>query len=54
MPLYPIPVLLALGGFAFILFSRPNFLREMRTAGLILIAGTMVYGLRYAKMRNRN
>jgi amino acid transporter len=52
MPLYPLPVLLALGGFAFILFSRPNFLREMRTAGLILIAGGAVYGLRYLKTRN--
>jgi amino acid transporter len=53
MPLYPLPVLLALGGFVFILFSRPNFFREMRTAGLILIAGTAVYCYRYATMRNR-
>jgi hypothetical protein len=53
MPLYPLPVLLALGGFIFILFSRPNFLREMGTAGFILIAGATVYGLRYAKMRNK-
>ena len=53
MPLYPLPVLLALGGFVFILFSRPNFLLEMRTAGLILVAGATVYGLRYLKMRNR-
>ena len=53
MPLYPLPVLLALGGFVFILFSRPNFLREMQTAGFILIAGTTVYGLRYLRMRNR-
>jgi amino acid transporter len=52
MPLYPLPVLLALGGFVFILFSRPNFLREMRTAGVILIAGAAVYGLRYLSMRN--
>jgi amino acid transporter len=53
MPLYPLPVLLALGGFVFILFSRSNFLREMRTAGLILIAGAVVYGLRYVRMRKR-
>jgi amino acid transporter len=53
MPLYPLPVLLALSGFVFILVSRPNFLREMRTAGLILIAGAAVYGFRYLKMRNR-
>jgi len=53
MPLYPLPVLLALGGFIFILISRPNFLQEMRTAGLILVAGAMVYGLRYLRTRNR-
>jgi len=47
MPLYPLPVLLALGGFLFILFSRPSFLKEMRTAGLILIAGAAVYTIRY-------
>jgi amino acid transporter len=51
MPLYPLPVLLALGGFLFILFSRPHFVREMRTAGLILVAGAVVYGLRYAAGR---
>ncbi|WP_158942767.1 APC family permease [Granulicella sp. S190] len=51
MPLYPLPVLLALGGFIFILFSRPNFLREMRTAGWILAAGSVVYALRYLKAR---
>jgi amino acid transporter len=53
MPLYPLPVLLALGGFVFILFSRPNFLREMQTAGLILIAGATVYGLRYIRVRKK-
>jgi hypothetical protein len=51
MPLYPLPVLLALGGFVFILFSRPNFAREMRTAGLILVAGALVYGVRYFSRR---
>jgi amino acid transporter len=53
MPLYPLPVLIALSGFIFILFSRPNFVREIRTAGLILAAGATVYGLRYLKMRNK-
>ena len=52
MPLYPLPVLLALGGFVFILFSRPNFLREMRAAGLILVAGSVVYALRYINVRS--
>ncbi|WP_433966693.1 hypothetical protein [Tunturiibacter gelidiferens] len=52
MPLYPLPVVLALGGFVFILFSRPNFLREMRTAGLILVAGSVVYAFRHINVRN--
>ena len=46
MMFYPLPVLMALGGFLFILFSRPNFLREMLTSGVILLAGAVVYGLR--------
>ncbi|MCU1321203.1 MAG: amino acid permease-associated region [Acidobacteriaceae bacterium] len=46
MPLYPLPVLLAMSGFLFILFSRPNFLKEMRTAGVILAVGAIVYGVR--------
>jgi amino acid transporter len=54
MPLYPLPVVLALSGFVFILFSRPNFLKEMRTAVLILLAGVVVYALRYAHTRNHS
>ena len=53
MPLYPLPALLALCGFVFILFSRPNFLREMRTALLILMAGAAVYWVRYIRTRNK-
>jgi amino acid transporter len=47
MPLYPVPALLALSGFLFILFSRPNFYREIRTAGILLLAGLVVYSVRY-------
>lgn len=46
MPLYPLPVFIAIAGFLFILFSRTNFLKEMLTAGIILAAGVVVYGLR--------
>jgi amino acid transporter len=53
MPLYPLPVLLALGGFLFILLSRPAFLKEMRTAGFILIAGAIVYALRLFRSHNQ-
>ncbi|WP_051979643.1 APC family permease [Edaphobacter aggregans] len=54
MPFYPIPALLALSGFLFILFSRPNFHREIRTAGIILLAGLIVFGVRFFAGRNRS
>jgi amino acid transporter len=53
MPLYPLPVILALSGFVFILFSRPNFIKEMRTAEFILIAGAAVYAYRSIRTRKR-
>ncbi|MDE3104951.1 MAG: APC family permease [Acidobacteriota bacterium] len=46
MPLYPLPALLALGGFVFILLHRPHILRELQIAGVILLAGLLVDGLR--------
>jgi hypothetical protein len=46
MVLYPIPVFLALAGFLFILFSRVDFFKEMRTSGSILLVGAIVYGIR--------
>jgi amino acid transporter len=52
MPLYPLPVLLALCGFGFILFSRPHFLHEIRTAAIVLIAGMVVYALRLLRRRS--
>lgn len=51
MPLYPLPALFALAGFLFILFSRPNFSREIRTAGVILLLGLVVYGVRFISGR---
>jgi amino acid transporter len=54
MPLYPLPVILALSGFVFILFSRPNFIKEMRTAAFILFAGVLVYSIRKIRKINRS
>jgi amino acid transporter len=47
MMMYPIPVLLALTGFLFILFSRSHFLEEMRTSAIILFVGAIVYAFRW-------
>ncbi|MGC2112167.1 MAG: APC family permease [Candidatus Korobacteraceae bacterium] len=46
MWLYPLPALLAIAGFTFVLFSRKNFLREIRYALVILIAGLFIYLIR--------
>lgn len=54
MPLYPLPVILALSGFVFILFSRPNFWKEMRTAGFILLTGAVIYTVRHFSTRDQS
>src|SRR5271166_1421183 len=43
MWLYPLPALLAIAGFTFILIERQNFLREIRYAVVILVLGLMIY-----------
>ena len=50
MWLYPLPALLAITGFLFILISRKNFQREIKYAIVVLVAGLLVY-LGRAKMR---
>jgi amino acid transporter len=46
MWLYPIPALVAAASFLFILVSRKDFLREVRYAGVILVVGLLIYGVR--------
>ena len=41
--LYPLPPLLALAGFAYVVFSRPNFSRELLLAAVVAGAGTLVF-----------
>lgn len=43
MPLYPVPVLIALAGFLFVLFHRPDFLRDIQFAGLLLLTGSLIF-----------
>jgi basic amino acid/polyamine antiporter, APA family len=52
MWLYPMPALLAIAGFLFILFSRKDFEREIRYAAVIVVAGLIVYMVR--AWRNRD
>lgn len=51
MYLYPLPALIASCGFVYILFSRPNFSKEIRYAAVLLIVGTVIYAVR-AAIRN--
>ena len=46
MWLYPVPALVAIASFVFILVSRKNFLREVRYATLILIVGIVIFCVR--------
>ena len=48
MWLYPLPPLLALLGFGYIVFARVNFGRELLLAGMVAVAGTIVFTLRAA------
>jgi amino acid transporter len=44
--LYPLPPLLAICGFAYILLERVNFQREILGAAAVIIAGTAMYAVR--------
>ncbi len=46
MWLYPLPALLAIAGFLFVLISRKDFLREIRYALVILVVGLAIYMVR--------
>jgi len=51
MWLYPLPALLASLGFLFVLVKRPNPLKEIRYAAVILIAGVVIYLIRAWRSR---
>jgi basic amino acid/polyamine antiporter, APA family len=51
MWLYPIPALLALAGFIYILISRRNFEREVLLATVLIVVGTAAYMLRARSRR---
>ncbi len=51
MWLYPLPALLAIAGFVFILLSRRNFFREIRYALVIVVVGLVIYFVRSWRRR---
>jgi amino acid transporter len=46
MPLYPLPILLAMAGFLFIVFSRPHFMAELGVAAIVLATGLIALVVR--------
>jgi amino acid transporter len=46
MWLYPLPALVALGGFIYVLISRRNFLKEVRYAAVLISVGLIIYFIR--------
>jgi basic amino acid/polyamine antiporter, APA family len=51
MWLFPLPALIAIAGFLFILIKRQNALREIRYAAVILFLGLIIYMLRAWRSR---
>jgi amino acid transporter len=46
MWLYPLPALIAIIGFLYVLFGRPNFQKEIRYAAVLIIVGLIIYFVR--------
>jgi APA family basic amino acid/polyamine antiporter len=46
MWLYPLPALLAIAGFVFVLFSRPNYQKELKYAAVLIVLGLIIYFIR--------
>ena len=51
MPLYPLPPLAAMAGFAFILVNRAHAIGELAVAAAIAVSGTLLYLLRARRLR---
>jgi len=46
MWLYPLPALIAILGFVYVLLMRPNFQKEIRYAAVLIIVGLAIYLVR--------
>ena len=46
MWLYPVPAVVAFCGFVYVLFARKDFLKEIRYAAVLILAGLMIYFVR--------
>ena len=46
MWLYPVPALIAIAGFLYVIIQRHNAMKEIRYAGVLLLTGLIIYMLR--------
>ena len=51
MWLYPLPALLSIVGFTFLLLSRENFSRELKIACVVALTGAILFLMRAWKQR---
>ncbi len=51
MLLYPLPALIAIFGFLYVLFMRPNFQKEIKYAAVLIVLGLIIYFIRASKRR---
>ncbi len=49
MFLYPLPALVAIFGFLYVLFMRPNFQKEIKYAAVLIVLGLIIYFIRAYK-----
>jgi APA family basic amino acid/polyamine antiporter len=49
--LYPLPPVVAIAGFLYILFARPHFAREIFFAMVVVLTGTATYMVRAQRRR---
>ncbi len=49
MWLYPLPAVIAIIGFLYVLFMRPNFQKEVKYAAVLIVVGLLVYFVRSYK-----
>jgi amino acid transporter len=51
MWLYPLPALLALVGFLYVMFMRDGFAKQVRYAAVLLVTGVIIYLVRSYKRK---
>ncbi|MGI8470348.1 MAG: APC family permease [Pyrinomonadaceae bacterium] len=51
MWLYPLPALIAIAGFLYVLFMRQNFQKEVKYAAVLIILGLIIYFIRAYKRK---